>query len=164
MTRLPRLFLPIVIIVACVLTAACLTGSQRAFAKTASESGSVKSLCIEQAAAGKTIVLRGRDARQQLCVTGILKGGTARDLTHSGYVRRPPVDFLVGRAWRFPRRSPGDRNSHDLRTVPFNALDRGHLVGGYAKGSGGGLSRRALFASGATDCAKFRRSRTPRYL
>ena len=95
MTRLPRLFLPIVIIVACVLTVACLTGSNRAFAKTTSESGSVKSLCVEQAASGKTIVLRGRDARQQLCVTGIPKGGTARDLTRSVRYDAEPAGIVT---------------------------------------------------------------------
>ena len=35
--------------------------------------GSLKSLRVEQAATGKPVLLRGRDARQQLCVTGVYR-------------------------------------------------------------------------------------------
>jgi hypothetical protein len=100
MTRLPRLFLPHVLTVPCVvtvfvMTVACLTGNNAAFAKTASESAPVKSLRIEQAASGNTIVLRGRDARQQLCVTGVPKSGTARDLTRNVHYDAEPAGIVT---------------------------------------------------------------------
>jgi hypothetical protein len=43
--------------------------------------GSLKSLTVEQTAGGKPLLLRGRDARQQLCVTGVYSTGRLGDLT-----------------------------------------------------------------------------------
>jgi hypothetical protein len=45
--------------------------------------GELKSLNVEQSAAGRAVVLRGGDARQQLCVTGVYSSGQLRDLTRA---------------------------------------------------------------------------------
>jgi hypothetical protein len=94
MTRLPRLILPALAAVSC-LTVTCLAGTNAAIAKTGSEPTALKSLKIEQAVAGKAIVLRGRDARQQLCVTGVPKDGNTRDLTGSVRYEVEPAGIIA---------------------------------------------------------------------
>lgn len=89
MTRFPRLILP------AVATLACLAGVDAAIAKSNSESSALKSLRIEQAAAGKAILLRGRDARQQLCVTGVPQAGNPRDLTRSVHYDAQPAGIVA---------------------------------------------------------------------
>src|SRR5580704_7002175 len=89
MIRLPRLTLPAVAMLA------CLAVGNLALAKSGSEAGPLKSLQVEQAAAGKSIVLRGRDARQQLCVTGVPKSGPLRDLTRSVQYDAEPAGIVA---------------------------------------------------------------------
>ena len=70
-----------------VLAAAACLGRQPLVAANAvkglGDPGDLKSLTVEQAAAGNPVVLRGGDARQQLCVTGVYSTGQLRDLTRS---------------------------------------------------------------------------------
>jgi hypothetical protein len=67
--------------------AACLGARQPLVAANAvkglGDPGDLKSLTVEQAAAGSSVVLRGGDARQQLCVTGVYSTGQLRDLTRA---------------------------------------------------------------------------------
>jgi hypothetical protein len=72
-----------------IVVAAAMTGTaqSRLFAaattKGLSDPGDLKSLNVEQAVAGASVVLRGADARQQLCVTGVFSTGQLRDLTRA---------------------------------------------------------------------------------
>ncbi|HEV3299492.1 MAG TPA: S-layer protein, partial [Planctomycetaceae bacterium] len=75
--------------------AACLGPGQPLAAANAvkglGDPGDLKSINVEQAAAGSSIVLRGGDARQQLCVTGVYSTGQLRDLTRAvRYSADPP--------------------------------------------------------------------------
>ena len=63
--------------------AATVRGSASGPARSSSPAESLTRLTVEQAAAGKAVLLRGRDARQQLCVTGTCTSGQLRDLTRT---------------------------------------------------------------------------------
>src|SRR3984957_4468898 len=56
--------------------------------------GDLKSINVEQAAAGSSIVLRGGDARQQLCVTGVYSTGQSRDLTRAVRYSADPTGIV----------------------------------------------------------------------
>src|SRR5580704_5510573 len=56
--------------------------------------GDLKSLNVEQATAGSPVVLRGSDARQQLCVTGVYSTGQLRDLTRSVRYSSDPAGIV----------------------------------------------------------------------
>ncbi|HET6326819.1 MAG TPA: DUF1549 and DUF1553 domain-containing protein [Planctomycetaceae bacterium] len=56
--------------------------------------GDLKALNVEQAAAGASVVLRGSDARQQLCVTGVYSTGQLRDLTRSVHYSADPAGIV----------------------------------------------------------------------
>src|ERR1700733_9892975 len=76
----------------------CFGASRRLFAANAtkgvSDPGDLKALNVEQASAGSAIVLRGGDARQQLCVTGVYSTGRTRDLTRSVHYSADPVGVV----------------------------------------------------------------------
>jgi hypothetical protein len=76
----------------------CLGACRPLFAANAikglSDPGDLKTLNVEQASAGSAIVLRGGDARQQLCVTGVYSTGQTRDLTRSVHYSADPVGVV----------------------------------------------------------------------
>lgn len=56
--------------------------------------GQLTSLRVEQGSATKPILLHGRDARQQLCVSGVYTTGQLRDLTRSVRYRVEPIGVV----------------------------------------------------------------------
>src|SRR6202167_6333233 len=81
-----------------VLAALACLGTQPLVAANAvkglGDPGDLKSLNVEQAAAGSPIVLRGSDARQQLCVTGVYSTAQLRDLTRSVRYSADPAGIV----------------------------------------------------------------------
>jgi hypothetical protein len=75
MTRFPQIALA----VAASLFSA--SNGQAAHVSSVADPGRLKTRRVEQVATGKSVLLRGRDARQQLCVTGVQTTGLLRDLT-----------------------------------------------------------------------------------
>jgi hypothetical protein len=57
--------------------------------------GQLKSLSVEQAATGKPVLLRGRDARQQLCVTGVHSLGQLGDVTRHVHFAVEPTGIVA---------------------------------------------------------------------
>lgn len=73
---------------------AATTGAKAAtLTKGLGDPGELKSILVEQGSAGQPLLLRSRDARQQLCVTGVFATGQVRDFTHRSTMR------LNQRAW-----------------------------------------------------------------
>ena len=56
--------------------------------------GTLRSLRVEPSVDGKGVVIRGRDARQQLFVTGVFSSGQLRDLTHSVKYSTTPAGLM----------------------------------------------------------------------
>ncbi len=80
MTRFPRIVLVAAVALWCMANGE--TVSRASSARTGlGDPGPLKSLRVEEAPTGKPLLLRGRDARQQLCVTGVHSTGQLRDLT-----------------------------------------------------------------------------------
>ncbi len=81
------------------VVAACLGAGARAAVaastgKGLSDPGDLKSLNVEQATGGTPILLRGGDARQQLCVTGVYSTGQSRDLTRAVRYSADPTGIV----------------------------------------------------------------------
>ena len=63
---------------------AATTGANAAtLTKGLGDPGALKSILVEQGSAGQPLLLRSRDARQQLCVTGVFATGQVRDFTRA---------------------------------------------------------------------------------
>ena len=81
------------------VAAACLgAGARTAVAanttKGQGDPGDLKSLNVEQTTGGNPILLRGGDARQQLCVTGVYSTGQSRDLTRAVRYSADPTGIV----------------------------------------------------------------------
>jgi Protein of unknown function (DUF1553)/Protein of unknown function (DUF1549) len=78
---------------------ACLQARQPLVAGSAAKGlgdpGDLKALNVEQATGGNPVVLRGADARQQLCVTGVFSTGQLRDLTRSVHYSADPSGIVA---------------------------------------------------------------------
>jgi len=68
--------------------------SSAAKPKGLGDPGTLKSLRVEPSIDGKGIVIRGRDARQQLFVTGVYSSGQLRDLTHKVKYTATPAGLM----------------------------------------------------------------------
>jgi Protein of unknown function (DUF1553)/Protein of unknown function (DUF1549) len=93
MIRFPRTLLLVAIALCCAVDGNSV-GLAASIVAAPATSGSLKSLRVEQAATGKPVLLTGRDARQQLCVTGISRAGQMRDLTRGVHYAAQPAGIV----------------------------------------------------------------------
>jgi hypothetical protein len=93
MIRFPRTLLVVVIALWCAVDGSSV-GLAASIVATSGAPGSLKALRVEQATTGKPVLLTGRDARQQLCVTGISRAGQMRDLTRDVHYAAEPAGIV----------------------------------------------------------------------
>jgi Protein of unknown function (DUF1553)/Protein of unknown function (DUF1549) len=86
-------FLLALVAAACLGAEAC-TAVAASTTKGLGDPGDLKSLNVEQATGGTPILLRGGDARQQLCVTGVYSTGQSRDLTRAVRYSADPTGIV----------------------------------------------------------------------
>lgn len=93
MIRFPRTLLVVAIALWCAVDGSSV-GLAASIVAASAVPSSLKSLRVEQTATGKPVLLTGRDARQQLCVTGISRAGQMRDLTRGVHYAAEPAGIV----------------------------------------------------------------------